>query len=326
MFVNVNGWYDKQNVGDESYKEAFTRLFPDVSFVFSVAPLPNAAAYIVGGGDILTEELLRPFLLIDKPKHIMSVSFSRSFDKDLLSGFKSIIVRDNHSADIVRNIGLEPILCPDFSFVLTPNKTKGHKFIEEVFNKEEHDLYEKVIAIVINSHMIPEHGFSALQHSTLEKFCFDLAETIDLIPASFLFIPFGTKQPWDDRISNAIISYRCKYWKKNVLLYDVMKSQDVLDVISACDGVVSSRLHSSIFSSSCGVPFIDITFSHKNKMFLETLGYQKFAMSYEEFSKTKTVDMFNAILTDPSISQELSNIMSSYKLSLNEIIKTISIF
>ena len=54
--------------------------------------------------------------------------------------------------------------------------------------------------------------------------------------------------PWDDRVSNGMVASFCKFWKKNVVLYDELEVQDALDIISAADVVISSRLHSTIFS------------------------------------------------------------------------------
>ncbi len=323
--VNVVGWYDNRNCGDESYKKAFPKVFPEHNFIFTSKPVENADSYIIGGGDVLTTSLLELFSKINKPKHIMSVTVSKIFDKNLFDNYKTIIVRDLNSKKNLDEIGVESFICPDFSFSLDYNKNNGQNIINKLFEKEGRNLYEKRIAVIVNAHLIPPHGSTAYEQQRFERFAFDLSIAIDETPASFIFIPFGTKQPWDDRISNGIVSQRCKWWKKNVIIFDELNVQDTIDIISSCDAVVSSRLHSSIFSTITGTPFVDITHNHKNKNFLETIGYEKVSIGFGDFNKTKTVLMLKDLITNKSILEEIQNISLINKLSLKELSKNIII-
>ena len=42
-------------------------------------------------------------------------------------------------------------------------------------------------------------------------------------------------------------------------------------MIAACDVVISSRLHSMIFSTIAGVPFIDLTHHDKTRYYMKTM-------------------------------------------------------
>src|SRR5207249_4018803 len=99
------------------------------------------------------------------------------------------------------------------------------------------------------------------------KFSYDLAWVSDNTACSFVFMPFGTEMPHDDRTSNAFVSSRIKFWQKNSVIYDKLTVQETLDLVSACDAMISTRLHSSIFSVLAGVPLLDVTHNHKNKWF-----------------------------------------------------------
>jgi len=319
--INVVGWYNKRNCGDESYKEAFPKVFPNYSFIFTEQPIKNADAYIIGGGDVLTKKLLETFSKIDKPKHIMSVTVSQDFDKSLFNGFRTIIVRDKQSQKTLSKNKVDSLLYPDFSFALDYDKEKGEDIIKSLFQKDNRDLYGKKIAIVVNAHLLPTYGATAFENARFDRFAFDLAIGTDETPASFIFIPFSTKQPWDDRISNAIVANRCKWWKKNVIVFEEMSVQNIINIISACDGVVSSRLHSSIFSATTEVPFVDITHNHKNKYFLETIKYEKASIGFSDFNMLKMSSMLKSIINDKNKKEEIGSITSINKLLLNEIKK-----
>jgi polysaccharide pyruvyl transferase WcaK-like protein len=321
--INVVGWYGKKNTGDESYKLAFPKIFTNYEFIFSENPIENADGYILGGGDVLTTKILEKFTKINKPKHIMSVTVSKNFDKNLLEGFRTIVVRDEASRNRLTNLNINPILAPDFSFILEYDRENGKRIIENLFSKEKHDLYNKKIAIIVNGHLVPPHGATAFEQSRFDRFAFDLSIGIDETPASFIFIPFGFKQPWDDRIANSIIASKCKWWKKNIICYEEMKVQEILDIISACDGVVSSRLHSSIFSAATEVPFIDITHNHKNKYFLETIKYEKASIGFIDFNLNRLTNMLKNIIHNTSASEEIGSIVSINKIILNELNKNI---
>lgn len=319
--INVVGWYNKKNSGDESYKKAFPKVFPNYSFVFTEQPIKDADAYIIGGGDILTDSLLKTFLKIEKPKHIMSVTVSKDFDSSLFKGFRTIIVRDINSQKTLLKNKVESIVYPDFSFALEHNKDNGSSIINSLFQKEKRDLYHKKIAIVINAHLLPPYGATAFEYARFERFAFDMAIGIDETPASFIFIPFSTKQPWDDRISNGIVASRCKWWKKNIIIFDEFSVQDTIDTISACDAVVSSRLHSSIFSATTEVPFVDITHSHKNRYFLKTINYEKASIGFSDFNPSKMTSMLKESINNKNKSEEIGSIASLNKLLLNELKK-----
>ncbi len=315
--VNVVGWYNKKNVGDESYKLSFKNIFPNYDFTFSENPIKGHSAYILGGGDIVTEQNLKKFINIQEPKHIMSVTISSNIEPNLLKPFRNIIVRDNKSQEKLKNIGFDSFLFPDFGFCLSGDESAGNEIIKKQFENSSSDLYAKKIAIVVNSHILPTYTCESHIKSRFDKFCYDLAITIDQTPASFVFVPFGTKMPWDDRITNAAVHSKCKYWKKNSVFFEELSFQSILDIFSACDAIVSTRLHSSIFSISCEKPFLDITHSHKNSQLLETLSLKELSINYNEYSTEKGSLFIKHLLNNNEVKNKVSSInsMNLYALS-----------
>ncbi len=321
--IGVIGWYNKRNAGDESYKISFPNVFPEHTFEFS-EKITEADAYILGGGDIVCESFLKEFAQIDKPKHIMSVSLGNNLNTEILTKFNNIIVRDFHSLDNANNARLQAILCPDFAFALSPNLENGINILNKTFSDEGIEKYTTVIGVIINSHLYHQHDSSYRSIIEFEKLKQEISWAIDRVNASFLFIPFGKRMPWDDRNSNSSVMSVCKFWNKNTSILENLDPQSTLDVISACDMIISTRLHSSIFSCVAGTPFIDLIHNHKNKAFLNTINKIEYGLPIKilsgEVLKEKIV---KTLENKDTIRKELLYLNSKYKQELKEVSKNV---
>lgn len=296
--ICVTGWYDHGNCGDESYKISFCNIFPHYEFIFSDQIIDNCDGYILGGGDVVTSHVLQNFQKISKPKHILSAAIPDSVDLNCLLNFQTIGTRDKESWIKLLNSKISAIYTPDFGFTLKGDPFKGKSIITNLFKNEKHDLYSKTIGIIINAHLIPTNDSNANKFIKFEHFCMDLSAMIDDTCASFVFIPFGYDMPWDDRATNSIIASRCKFWKKNIVIYDKLSIQQTLDIIASLDMIISTRLHSTIFSISNNIPFLDITHNHKNKNILQDNDLLNYSINYKSFSKDFGIKYVTNILKD----------------------------
>lgn len=303
MKASVLGWYSKQNIGDEAFTFAFPLFLPHVDFTFSnYLSHSNADAVILGGGDVMQRPFLKQLEGIQKPLYAISVNASDQLDDVTAKRFKKILVREYHSLKTLQDKGIDAEYMPDLAFLLEGNKENGKRLIKHAFQVEERDHYSKVVSVIINCHLFSDSDRSATASDqfTFLKFCYDLAAVIDNTNASFLFIPFCTSMPWDDRIANAVVMSKCKFWKKNVILYKPPQVRETLDMIAASDAVISSRLHSSIFSTASCVPFIDITHNHKNQWFLETINKTEWSCHYRRFDLERCKNLLNNFLSSPN--------------------------
>ena len=323
--VNVVGWYDKRNAGDESYKIAFPLLFPHVDFVFSDYPTSSADAYILGGGDIVSPFMLRSLQDLQKPKHLMSVTLGKSATLSLVSGFSSAIVREDESLQNALSLGMNATFCPDFAFAIAANKERGRDIINQTFSKERAEKYERVVGVVVNAHIMDDHDSRQYESALFENFCFQLAKTADETNASFLFIPFGKGMPWDDRAANAAVATKCKFWKKNAVIFEEISAQDTIDIVSALSGLVSMRLHSSIFALSTGVPFLDVVHNHKNKNLLKSVAYEQAAMPLAGFNQQEAKRRLSEILNNPLMAQDVMSIGNGQRNILKGVIKNVCV-
>lgn len=322
--VNVVGWYNKRNAGDESYKLSFPALF-DYDFEFSERIKSGFDAYVLGGGDIVAPAFLKQFAKIEAPRHLMSVAFPEKINFALDGIFRSVLVRDNASLANAKGVGLDATLVPDFAFALKGDAATGREMIRKTFDAANAELYEKIVGVVLNAHLMSEHDGLAYNFARFERFCFELAMAADHCNASFLFIPFGKMMPWDDRAANATAVSRCKFFKKNVCLYEEVDAQATLDIIAALDCLVSTRLHSTIFAISNAVPFVDVTHNHKNQNLLETISYEKASLPYRCANSDDLIAAINHSLKEKTdIAGELETIANRQRALLGEITAHVS--
>jgi polysaccharide pyruvyl transferase WcaK-like protein len=301
--ITILGWYDKENTGDESYKTSISSLFPHCRTVFTNCIRKehlDSDAFILGGGAVMEPPFLNQLDGLNN-KFILSVTANTTADPEKLKTFKRIWVRDIKSHAVLQKIGIESDLVPDFAFLLGANRQSGHDFVAQKFKEVSAHLYTKIVTIVYNAHLavIPSDRNLARDETTFFKNTNDLASIIDNTNASFVFIPFGQRAPWDDRITNSWLSSRCKFWDKNIVIYDKINFQQTLDIIACSDAVISTRLHASIFSCVAGVPFVDITHHDKNMGFLATIGKENWSVPYWRFDYDKCKKTLDRFLDNP---------------------------
>ncbi len=299
--VTVLGWYGHNNCGDEAYKIAFPMILPDYDFRFTetiTAEDDNAISIVLGGGDVLQKSFFEQLAKTSKPKHALSVNLLNNEKLPMvLQTFKQIYVRNFVNLTNFSSNGHVVGCLPDFTFILEPCPVRGKQLIQKLFKRQHADQYEKVVIAVINSYLTVGSSPKAKDHVTFDKFAWDMAGLMDNTSASFLFIPFGSSMPCNDRIPNSAVYSRCKYWKKNVVVYDELSVQDTLDIFSAADASLCSRLHASVFSTIGGTPFIDMKHHDKTRLFLEFIDRKDWSVNYWRCNFDKIESLLNQFLS-----------------------------
>jgi polysaccharide pyruvyl transferase WcaK-like protein len=323
--ITILGWYGHGNVGDESYKASFPLLLPDfnLNFTDKISEIDKKSdSFILGGGAVVEPPFLKQLNNIDN-KFIVSVTANKNACPETMKTFKNIIVRDVKSQNALEKLGIFSELMPDVAFLLRGNRDVGYEYIRNQFLQEKRDLYNKIVICVYNAHLgvVDDDRYLARDQMTFLKTANDLASIIDSTPASFVFVPFGQHDPWDDRITNSWLASRCKFWKKNLIIYDRISFQQVLDIIACADTVISSRLHASIFSCVTNVPFIDVTHHDKNLGFLQTVGLEDWSVPYWKFNYDKCKHLLNEFLTNMTPHKDrLQKILQQQRQKIKEVI------
>jgi polysaccharide pyruvyl transferase WcaK-like protein len=308
--IKVLGWYGHGNIGDEAYKLAFPIIIPQHELIFTDKITGVEENVILGGGDVLNNYFLNQ-LRTHPPKNLyaMSVNLMRR-DIDTESMFKRIILRNKN------------IICenskylPDFVFILKANRQHGRILVRKLFEKHKADLYEKLVIIVMNSYLSPTEAVLARDYITFEKVCCDLARLCDSTTASFMMLPFGNGFPRNDRVANSMIYTRCKFWKKNIIVYEDLNIQDTLDICAAADAIISTRLHACIFSCIGGTPFIDLTHHDKTKLFLQTIDRTDWSLNYYHLDLDQLKKLLVDFLTSSHYRTGLENLANNNRILL----------
>jgi polysaccharide pyruvyl transferase WcaK-like protein len=328
--ITVLGWYGHGNAGDESYKTSFPLLFPQYQLNFTDSlnedHRKNSDAFILGGGAVMEPAFLNQLKNIKKDKYIISVTANKNAPIELLKDYKKILVRDVNSQKTLNQLGVINTLMPDLAFLLRADKNAGYEFISKLFQQEKHELYEKIVVIVYNAHLgiVDSDKYLAREQLNFLKVANDIADIADNTSASFVFVPFGTSQPWDDRITNSWLASKCKFWKKNIIIFDKINFQQLINIIASANAVISTRLHASIFSCIAGVPFIDITHHDKNLGFLSTINKTDWSVSYWRFDSIKCSSLLNNFL-NKSHTEELKQIVEKQQKLIKEVMNNVHI-
>jgi Polysaccharide pyruvyl transferase len=310
--IQILGWYNHGNIGDEAYKLAFPILFPDNEFNFSENIKGTPDTIILGGGDVFSSKFLDMLKKYpDAKKYALSVNL-RSENLDGLDQFTKVICRNNIVHPKVS-------VMPDFTFILQGDVTNGKKLIKELFDKYKAELYENVVILTLNCFLCSQNKLLGRDYVTFEKICYDLAKLMDETSASFILMPFGNGFPQNDRISNGCVYVNTKFYNKNVLVFDELTVQQTLDIYAAADAAITTRLHAAIFSCIGGTPMIDITHHTKNKMFMEFIGKEEWSIDYWHFNFHKTKALLHSFLKDKSVKEGLVEITNNARSQLKSL-------
>lgn len=295
MKILVYGWYNHNNLGDESYKISFTNIWPQHEFFFTDNIKTLTSEYdicVIGGGDVVREEILKKISSVKCKVICISVSITPQSLSPEIHNIGHIYVRDKSSLDILLGYGYKnATYIPDISIIIKGNVERGKSIISSLFEKESSEMYQKVYTIVINSHLMGNSHTSNKNRNMFYKMIDDMSEVIDKTPASFLFLPFSTALPWDDRVSNSIVNSNCKFYNKNCMIYDKLSVFDSTDIISASDAIITTRYHGMIFGVGNNVPTCMISSHDKMSKFCED--YSKSYINYWSFSVESFVREMN---------------------------------
>jgi polysaccharide pyruvyl transferase WcaK-like protein len=300
MKILVLGWYGHQNIGDESYKISLPRLMPQHTFTFvdKIGTTEGYDAVVLGGGNVMSDYFLAQLRGLNVPVYGLSVGGDKDYPGNV--PFVHVWGREHFTVNTMREHGVNSTLLPDLGLTLRGDRQAGCEDLQRRFKAEGCDMYERVITVVLNGHLVNGLPRSPASHALhFLDFAYRFSRVVDETMASFVFLSFGTSALSDDRVANSWVASKCKFWKKNLMLYERRTVQETLDIIAASDAVISSRLHSSVFAFSNGVPFVDITHHSKNGNFLELIGKGSDSVSFWEYDSDKMHNKIQHALTLP---------------------------
>lgn len=282
--VLVYGYYNKSNLGDDLFADAFKGLFPDYEFTFvdkiKLPQLDGVDAVFFGGGSFLAETLKatdEAFEELKKRKlFYIGVGTETSLDprhQELMSLAEVVAVRTNQNLENVVKVNSKAFVIPDLVYSLTPTLSE---------NK-----IPKSILVVPNILVTPKWSCPHWKHSAWEYFKMEFVQTVDeLIADGFKidFLPFCTNSLLNDSYAAAELIAKSNTITPKKLWEKPQDFQSAIDIISQYQLVVTQRFHGNILANIAGVP--TLTIYHHDKL----KGAQGKNLSYYGISKALLLD------------------------------------
>lgn len=269
--VMVLGWYDRDNLGDECYREAFRLLFSNVVFACTDkvdAIPPDVDVVVCGGGDIVNPffmakigRLLKTF---DGPCYAVSVGIPFAVDASLLSVFDHVFVRS--AADYEVAVSAVPpqnvSRMPDLSWLLQQKyapslkaqplrKRVGVCLAQPAFHDVATSLTDAIIQLV--RRLCAEHDVHLLAFNTHEENASECDYVIN------------------DKICKALPNEKHLTNVRGVRDRDAMMAY-----IASMDVVLCMRYHAIQYSLQAGKPFAAIYTTKKVHSLLSDAGRSEY--------------------------------------------------
>jgi polysaccharide pyruvyl transferase WcaK-like protein len=248
--VIVYGWYGKNNIGDELFKEAFSRLFPDLHFEFTdkirVAALKNAAAVFIGGGSFLfsSPNMEAGALEILKQKKLFYIGVGVETDihpihKELMRSAKFIATRSVDSDVILNSLNENYKFFPDIVYSLQDSVQISTKI-------------DKSILVVPNISVVPKWDDPHWKHASWHYFKSEFAQFLDELASQKYkigFFPMCTNSDTDDRwAAYEIISHMKNRRQTEVVLSDMSSVPAVTSIWSQYQTIITQRFHGIVLA------------------------------------------------------------------------------
>jgi polysaccharide pyruvyl transferase WcaK-like protein len=284
--VLVFGWYSHFNLGDELFKVAFQKLFPDISFTFvdqiKFDALKEATAVFIGGGSFLFSDMniSQECLNLLKTKSIFYIGVGAETDIhpihiELMRVAKLIALRSNIGLDKVKPLNTNTIVIPDIVYALD-------------FNSNSRPI-EKSVLIIPNISVVPNNRSPHWMHNSWDHFKFEFSQFVDYLIDEKCHVRFvgmcKSNKNNDDWAATEIIN--AMMHRSSSLVLD----NEITDVINDYEIVITQRFHGIILSEITRTPYIAIY--HHDKLKTSHLNEGIF-MSYYGSSKQDYIDQYNS--------------------------------
>jgi hypothetical protein len=317
--IIVFGYYNKQNLGDEMFKETIPLLFQDYQLDFmsidsitDSIQLDNYNGLICGGGDLINNYFYNKLLIVTNKFNGLKIAlgvgipYSSLISKGYLDIFDYVFIREKADVRLIqRRLGsIYSNYLPDLGFLLEKplsqrpyNKQIGIYMIQSIYK-----YTETVNSLIVFFEWLLQQGY------TLTLYRFNTSDSI---------------REDDKYINNYVFNKLDKYDNINM---DNTKynSNEMLNVIASQDYNICMRFHSHVFSTIANVPFLSIYPTRKVELFNKDIGLldysYKIPMSGNnliEVNVDSLINIFNKVRHNYiSIEEKLNNIQSEYQYLL----------
>lgn len=290
MNIVVYGYFNKQNSGDQLFISAFKYLFPEYTFIFTdvlnTSLIEKAYAIFIGGGSLLVDapNIEQNCLNLLKSKKIAYIGVGAETQMhpihiELMKVAKLVAIRTPQHINKILNINNNTIYIPDIVYSL-PIKNNINKI-------------ENSILILNNLITIPTYDEPHWKHVSWEFFKSEFAQSLDyLIEQKYNidFLAMNNHKELNDIYASYEIVNCMKHKNHNYIFNYTI--EELPDILSKYNVIISQRFHGTVLSELCQIPYIQI--SHHDKMQKTDFEQGNF-ISYFGFNKQNLIDNFNQV-------------------------------
>ena len=338
--IALSGYYGFHNIGDEAILEAVVNALrhhrPDVKMVvFSADPRHTRRAYgveavsrtnlpaiirvlrkadllISGGGGLLQDAtgprsipyylgIIRLAMLLQTKVAVYAQGLgplrsgrSRFWVKKVLSGVDWLSVRDHASARLLAELGVKRdiTVTADPVFFLDPEPRKEVETYWKAYGIKRPGK-ELLVGLALR----PYPGETLFDRKLLEIVSDGCRFLEKEYNARLIFLPYHLKK--DLPLARDLAS---RSSTGGIVIEESLSSRDILRVMGGLDLLIGMRLHSLIFASICGVPFIALPYDPKVNAFLQYV--EKPGLSLESLNLVQLQESIKSALDEGEEARE----------------------
>jgi len=272
--VEVLGWYNRGNAGDEFFRGSLRSLLGrDLSFVSEVGVVTQPC--ILGGGDVIKPAYLSQ-VSDGRPVYLIGVGVSYESEVDLLRevNVAGVIARSaEDQADFVRN-GVDAVLAPDLAWLQFPT-------VSQMCMNAREDLDPSEVCFLFADDISASSFLTdARELSHWEAYKWRMAEVMDHMRlfANPATLPLSSSHGhYDQRTALDVASRMRNFWDCRNVEY-VADLDELLVALSGFKAIVSMKLHGLILGILAGTPVVNIGASQKTHRLMRSVGLAEYSV------------------------------------------------
>ena len=240
----------------------------------------NREAQLFGSYGMMARKHKVPYIVYSCGAGPITTLMGKFFIRNLLKGAHSVSVRDPESKALLRKIGVRR----NIEVVGDPSFALGSPVLSK------NDKIEKIGVTVV-----PYYNLAYWPEANdvkYEQYVTSMAENLDALYESTnaQITLFSTKYPHDVDVT-IDVRKRMKHQKAVIVNEKHLSPQELLEVCSAQDLLIGTRLHSIYLAVNVETPIIAIAYHHKVADFMKMVGLAERVISIDTLAHNPTIIM-----------------------------------
>jgi polysaccharide pyruvyl transferase WcaK-like protein len=319
----VLGYFNRGNLGDESYMVAYKHLFPNVQLVFSsiddTESIPeDISLVLIAGGDIVNpyfipkiKQTLRNW---GGPCYAFSVGIPYEADVKLINIFDHVVVRSCQDKELVASTigGKNVRYLPDITWIL-------RQIVPPPVYKFPMSKTPKQIMIALAQPAFYNNENEATLIDGMVRFIYEFIQKYPHTKVNLVSYNTHINEEESDHMINTKVYQKLSFYE-NVINCNQTALRDptnMLKFVQKQDLVVGMRYHSIVFSMIENIPFVALYCTRKVENLLIDNQQQNYGYKLSHDAKYKPTEIDPKVLLN-LVLDRLSNQNVNYRCDLGK--------